>query len=169
MLQLMRDKAKSWVTFIVVGIIAFMMAITGLETLAPNPNNPEVASVNGKEITQAELAQSVDQQRRALIQQMGDQLDPSLLDDTVMNETVLNSLIERQLLIQDAEDSNMEVGTAALDQIIVAMPQFQQDGRFNQDRFPDDGAQLWPDTSAIPREPASECPVTATECRCCQH
>ena len=135
MLQLMRDKAKSWVTFVVVGIIAFMMAITGLETLAPNPNNPEVASVNGKEITQAELAQSVDQQRRAMIQQMGDQLDPSLLDDKVMNETVLNTLIERQLLIQDAEDSKMEVGTTALDQMILSMPQFQQDGRFNQDRF----------------------------------
>ena len=135
MLQLMRDKAKSWVAFIVVGIIAFMMAITGLETLAPNPNNPEVATVNGKEITRAELAQSVDQQRRAMIQQMGDQLDPALLDDAVMNETVLKTLIERQLLIQDANDSKMEVGTAALDQMIVSMPQFQLDGRFNQDRF----------------------------------
>ena len=135
MLQLMRDKAKSWVTFVIVGIIAFMMAITGLESLAPNPNNPEVASVNGKEITRAELAQAVDQQRRMLVQQMGDQFDPSLLDDKLLQESVLNSLIDRQLMLQDAEDNKMEVGTQALDQLIISMPQFQVDGRFNQDRY----------------------------------
>ena len=135
MLQFMRDKAKSWVTFVIVGIIAFMMAITGLETLAPNPNNPEVASVNGKDITRAELAQAVDQQRRMLVQQMGDQFDPSLLDDKLLQESVLQSLIDRQLMLQDAEGSKMEVGTQALDQLIVSMPQFQVDGQFNQDRY----------------------------------
>ena len=135
MLQFMRDKAKSWVTFIIVGIIAFMMAITGLESLAPNPNNPEVASVNGKAITRAELAQAVDQQRRMLMQQMGEQFDPSLLDDKLLRESVLNSLIERQLMMNDAEDNKMEVGAQALDQLIISMPQFQVDGRFNQDRY----------------------------------
>ena len=135
MLQFMRDKAKSWVTFIIVGIIAFMMAITGLETLAPNPNNPEVASVNGEDITRAELAQAVDQQRRMLVQQMGDQFDPSLLDDKLLQDSVLNSLIDRQLMLQDAESNKMEVGAQALDQLIVSLPQFQVDGRFNQDRY----------------------------------
>ena len=135
MLQFMREKAKSWVTFVIVGIIAFMMAITGLETLAPNPNNPEVASVNGKEITRAELAQAVDQQRRMLVQQMGEQFDPSLLDDKLLQESVLNSLIDRQLMLTDAEGGKMEVGAQALDQLIVSMPQFQVDGRFNQDRY----------------------------------
>ncbi|MGB1270671.1 MAG: SurA N-terminal domain-containing protein, partial [Endozoicomonas sp.] len=131
----MRDKAKSWVTFVVVGIIAFMMAITGLETLAPNPNNPEVASVNGKEITRAELAQAVDQQRRALVQQMGDQFDPAMLDDKLLQDSVLSALIDRQLLLQDAQDHKMEVGQAQLDQLILSMPQFQQEGRFDKDRF----------------------------------
>ena len=135
MLQFMRDKAKSWVTFVIVGVIAFMMAITGLETLAPNPNNPEVASVNGKEITRAELAQAVDQQRRMLMQQMGEQFDPSLLDDKMLQESVLNSLIDRQLMLNDAESNKMEVGAQALDQLILSMPQFQVDGRFNQDRY----------------------------------
>ncbi|USE39171.1 SurA N-terminal domain-containing protein [Endozoicomonas sp. SCSIO W0465] len=135
MLQSMRDKAKSWVTFVVVGIIAFMMAITGLETLAPNPNNPEVASVNGKEITRAELAQAVDQQRRVLIQQMGGQFDPSMLDDQLLQSSVLDALIDRQLLLQSAEDQKMGIGEAQVDKLIVSMPQFQQNGRFDADRF----------------------------------
>ncbi|MFK0570197.1 SurA N-terminal domain-containing protein [Endozoicomonas sp.] len=135
MLQSMRDKAKSWVTFLVVGIIAFMMAITGLETLAPNPNNPKVASVNGKDITRAELAQAVDQQRRVLIQQMGEQFDPSMLDDQLLQSSVLESLIDRQLMLQSAEDQDMDIGQTQVDKLILSMPQFQQNGRFDKDRF----------------------------------
>ncbi|MGI9274296.1 MAG: SurA N-terminal domain-containing protein [Endozoicomonas sp.] len=135
MLQSMRDKAKSWVTFVIVGIIAFMMAITGLETLSPNPNNPDVATVNGQDITRAQLAQAIEQQRRMLIQQMGDQFDPALIDEKVLRENVLNSLIDRSLLLQQAKSGRMDVGTDALDKMIVSMQEFQQDGRFNQDRF----------------------------------
>lgn len=135
MLQLMRNKAKSWVTFIVVGIIAFMMAITGLETLAPNSNNPEVASVNGKDITRAELAQAVDQQRRVLIQQMGGQFDPSMLDDQLLQSSVLDALIDRQLMLQSAEDQNMDIGQSQIDKLILSMPQFLQNDRFDKDRF----------------------------------
>ncbi|WP_081869979.1 SurA N-terminal domain-containing protein [Endozoicomonas numazuensis] len=135
MLQSMRDKAKSWVTFIVVGIIAFMMAITGLETLAPNPNNPNVATVNGEDITRAQLTQSLEQQRRMLIQQMGDQFDPSLIDENLLKESVLQSLIDRTLLLQEAKDGGMGVGQKELDAMIISMPEFQQDGKFNQDRF----------------------------------
>lgn len=135
MLQSMRDKAKSWVTFVVVGIIAFMMAITGLETLAPNPDNPEVASVNGKDITRAELAQAIDQQRRVLIQQMGGQFDPAMLDDQLLQSSVLEALIDRQLLLQNAKDQKMDIGKAQIDKLIVSMPQFQQNDHFDADRF----------------------------------
>lgn len=135
MLQSMRDKAKSWVTFVVVGVIAFMMAVTGLETLVPNPNNPIVASVNGKDITRAELAQAVDQQRRVLIQQMGQQFDPAMVDDHVLQSSVLETLINRQLLLQHAEDQKMDIDKAQIDKLIVSIPQFQQNGRFDADRF----------------------------------
>ena len=135
MLQSMRDKAKSWVTFVVVGIIAFMMAITGLETLAPNPDNPGVASVNGKDITRAELAQAIDQQRRVLIQQMGGQFDPAMLDDQLLQSSVLEALIDRQLLLQNAKDQKMDIGKAQIDKLIVSMPQFQQNDHFDADRF----------------------------------
>lgn len=135
MLQSMREKARSWVTFVIVGIIAFMMAITGLETLSPNPNNPNVATVNGEDITRAQLNQSLEQQRRMLIQQMGDQFDPSLIDEKLLTESVLQSLIDRTLLLQEAKDGGMGFGQEELDQMIVSMPEFQQDGKFNQDRF----------------------------------
>ncbi|AMO56294.1 hypothetical protein GZ77_05695 [Endozoicomonas montiporae] len=135
MLQTMREKSKSWITFVVVGVIAFMMAITGLETLAPNPNSSDVAKVNGEEISRFQLSQSVDQQRRAMIQQMGDRFDPALIDDKVLQESVLNNLIERTLLLQAAKSGKMDVSDTSLDQLILSIPEFQQDGQFNQERF----------------------------------
>lgn len=135
MLQSMRDRAKSWVTIIVVAIIAFMMAITGLESLAPNPNNPTVASVNGQDITRAQLLQSLEQQRRMLMQQIGEQFDPSMIDEGVFRKAVLQSLVDRALQLQDAQKQGMNIGQEALDRMIVSMPEFQQDGRFDQTRF----------------------------------
>ena len=128
MLQLMREKAKGWVAFVIVGIIAFMMAVTGLETLAPNPNNPNVASVNGVDISNAQLVNAIDQHRRSLIQQMGEQMDASLLDDQLLQKTVLDALINRQLLTQSAENYNLEIDKFQIDKLIVTMPQFQQNG-----------------------------------------
>ena len=135
MLQTMRDNSKSWVTFIVVGVITFMMAITGLETLAPNPDNPDIAKVNGEEISRYQLSQSIDQQRRAMIQQMGENYDPSLIDDKQLQDGVLQSLIERTLLLQTARSGKMDISDVSLDQLILSIPDFQQDGRFDQDRF----------------------------------
>ena len=71
LLQTMRDKARSAATVIVLGIIALMMALTGLETLTPNPNNPVVATVNGQDLTRMALNQEIDSLRRAKIQQNG--------------------------------------------------------------------------------------------------
>ena len=135
MLQSMRDKAKSWVTVVVVAIIAFMMAVTGLETLAPNPNNPTVATVNGEDVTRAQLMQSLEQRRRALIQQMGDQFAPSMIDEKLFTDVVLQSLVDRTLQLQDAQAHGMEVGGEMLDTMIVSMPEFQTDGRFDRARF----------------------------------
>ncbi|MDP0589665.1 MAG: SurA N-terminal domain-containing protein [Candidatus Endonucleobacter bathymodioli] len=135
MLQLMRDKAKSWVTIIIIAIIAFMLAITGLETLGPNRGNPNVASVNGQDITQEQLYRFLDQQKRMLMGQMGDQFDPSMIDEKVFTEAVLKSLIDRTLQLQDAQKQNMDIGQDVLDSMIVNMPEFQNEGRFDQTRF----------------------------------
>ncbi|MDD7805300.1 MAG: SurA N-terminal domain-containing protein [Endozoicomonas sp. (ex Botrylloides leachii)] len=135
MLQSMRDRAKSWVTIVIVAIIAFMMAITGLETLAPNPNNPTVASVNGEDITHAQLAHALDQQRRILMQRMGRQFDPSTIDEKAFKEAVLQSLINRTLELQDAEKNGMNVSSEVLDRIIVGMPELQDNGTFDEARY----------------------------------
>ena len=70
-----------------------------------------------------------------MIQQMGDQFDPALIDDKVLQENVLDNLIERTLLLQTAKSGKMDISDLDLDKLIISIPEFQQDGQFNQDRF----------------------------------
>jgi peptidyl-prolyl cis-trans isomerase D len=88
-----------------------------------------------KTISQNELSQAVDMQRRQLMQQLGKDFDPSLLDEKMLREAALKGLIDRKLLLQGAEDAKFAFSEAALDQVILQTPEFQVDGKFSAERF----------------------------------
>ncbi len=134
MLQDMRDKAQGWVAKVIVAAIAFTFAIFGLESLRPDSSNPEIAEVNGTKITQRQLMESVDQQRRMLFQQMGENFDPSMIDERLLQRAALESLIQRTLMRDALKTRNMVVSEQLLDQFIRTTPEFQVEGRYNPDR-----------------------------------
>ncbi|MFI8223439.1 SurA N-terminal domain-containing protein, partial [Pseudomonas sp. NPDC085632] len=95
----------------------------------------EAAKVNGEEISQNELSQAVDMQRRQLMQQLGKDFDASLLDEKMLRESALKGLIDRKLLLQGAEQAKFAFSEGALDQVILQTPEFQVDGKFSSERF----------------------------------
>ena len=137
MLQNIRDNSQGWIAKTIIGIIVALMAFTGIEAIfqASGTNKQDVAKVNGEEITQTELSQAVDMQRRQLMQQLGKDFDASLLDEKLLREAALKGLIDRKLLLQGAADSKFGFYEAALDQVILQTPEFQVDGKFNAERF----------------------------------
>ena len=135
MLQTMRENAQGWIAKVIVAVIAFTFAIFGLESLAPNPGNPTVASVNGEEITEQQLYQAMEQQRRMMQQRFGQNFDPSVLDDAVLRQGALDQLVNRALLTQSVKDAGLEVSQETLDDQIRDTPVFQTDGQFDPDRF----------------------------------
>ncbi|MPR03518.1 peptidylprolyl isomerase [Pseudomonas sp. MAFF 212408] len=137
MLQNIRDNSQGWIAKTIIGIIVALMAFTGIEAIfqASTNNKQDVAKVNGEEITQPELSQAVDMQRRQLMQQLGKDFDASLLDEKLLHDTALKGLIDRKLLLQGAADSKFGFSEAALDQVILQTPEFQVDGKFNAERF----------------------------------
>ncbi|MBH3368467.1 SurA N-terminal domain-containing protein [Pseudomonas carnis] len=137
MLQNIRDNSQGWIAKTIIGIIVALMAFTGIEAIfqASGNNKQDVAKVNGEEITQAELSQAVDMQRRQLMQQLGKDFDASLLDEKLLRDAALKGLIDRKLLLQGAADSKFGFSEAALDQVILQTPEFQVDGKFNAERF----------------------------------
>jgi peptidyl-prolyl cis-trans isomerase D len=136
MLQNIRDNSQGWIAKTIIGVIIALMALTGFDAIfRATSHSQDAAKVNGEEISQNELAQAVDMQRRQLAQQLGKDFDPAMLNDQMLRESALKGLIDRKLLLQGAADSKFGFSEASLDQQILLTPEFQVDGKFNADRF----------------------------------
>jgi len=136
MLQNIRDNSQGWIAKTIIGVIVVLMALTGFDAIfQATTHKNDAAKVNGDEISQNELSQAVDMQRRQLMQQLGKDFDASLLDEKMLREAALKGLIDRKLLLQGAEKSKFAFSEAALDQVILQTPEFQVDGKFSPERF----------------------------------
>ncbi|WP_460091495.1 SurA N-terminal domain-containing protein [Pseudomonas sp. S2_E02] len=136
MLQNIRDNSQGWIAKTIIGVIVALMALTGFDAIfKATTHKNEAAKVNGDEISQNELSQAVDMQRRQLMQQLGKDFDASLLDEKMLRESALKGLIDRKLLLQGAEQAKFAFSEGALDQVILQTPEFQVDGKFSSERF----------------------------------
>lgn len=136
MLQNIRDNSQGWIAKTIIGLIIVLLALTGFEAIFNSVGNQQTAAeVNGEEISLSELSQAVEMQRRQLAQQFGRDFDTSLIDDNLLRNAALSDLIDRRLLVQAARESDFALSQAALDQIILQTPEFQENGRFSPARF----------------------------------
>lgn len=136
MLQNIRDNSQGWIAKTIIGVIVALMAFTGIEAIFTSQSTAQkAAKINGEEVSQNELSQAMEAQRRQLMQRLGKDFDPSLLDDKLLREAALKGLIERKLLLQSAKDAHFAFSQPALDQLILNTPEFQVEGKFSSDRF----------------------------------
>lgn len=136
MLQNIRDNSQGWIAKTIIGVIVLLMALTGFDAIfRATSHSQDAAKVNGDEVTQTELGQAVETQRRQLAQQLGKDFDPALLDEKMLRDSALKGLIDRKLLLQGAHDSKFAFSEAAIDQLLLQTPEFQVDGKFNADRY----------------------------------
>lgn len=135
MLQDIRDNAQSTIAKVIVGLLIVSLSIWGMDAIIGGfTGEPEVATVNGKEITEREFLRTVQLESQQRLMQM-ESPDPSLLNEDQIRKDVLDALIREAVLTQDAENQGLELTDADIDALITQMPQFQVDGAFNRDRF----------------------------------
>ena len=135
MLQNIRNNIQGTAAKVIIAIIVVPFALFGIDSLFTSSGPAAAAVVNGEKISEAELQQAISLQKRRLLGMMGDQIDPAMLDDAILRKPALNSLIKQQLLLQAAKDEGIELSDQQLNATIAAMPQFQEDGRFSQERY----------------------------------
>lgn len=135
MLHFIRDRAQGWIAWFIVGLISIPFALWGVNSYLTGPSDVIVAEVNGKEITQAELQQSLQQYRDQMRNMMGEQFDPAMFEGAMVKRNVLDGLIEQQLLRDANEKLGQRINDAEISQVIRTTPAFQRDGEFDADYY----------------------------------
>ena len=119
MLQDIRENSQGVVAKIIIGLIVAVFALTGMEMLGGGLLQPEVAEVNGEEITQFQLDQNV----QNLLASVGGQLEG--IDQGLLESIALNQLIEETILRQQAFNTSMVISNSRLDRIFLQRRAFK--------------------------------------------
>ena len=136
MLQAIRDGSKGVAAKIIVGLIILTFALFGIESIVALGGGEDApAEVNGEEITEYQVQQMVQMQKRRLQAQFGENFDPSMIKDEMLRESALESLINEALFKQAAANAGVYFSDAAIDRIILQSPEFQVNGQFNRDSY----------------------------------
>lgn len=134
MLQNIRENAQGTIAKIIIGLIVISFAFFGVESLIGG-GSQSVASVNGEDISPAQLENAILQERNRRMSRMGERLDPALIEPDVLRAAAIEQLIQQKLLLQLADESGIDISSASIDQTIVSMQQFQENGKFSQQLF----------------------------------
>ena len=136
MLQTMRDNAQGMIAKIIVGFIIIVFALWGVESIVSiGGGAPATASVDGIDITEADIARTVEQQKANLRRQFGDQYDENLFNEQFLRQSALEQLIEQKVSLVQAKELGLRAAPRTIDESIVTIPAFQLDGRFNREQF----------------------------------
>lgn len=130
MLELIREKMQGVFATVIVVFFCAVFALWGVESLFNrNSSKVAIASVDGQDISEPELANAIQNLRQRYVQMLGDKVDPKFLNDSMLREPALNSLISRKLLEKQAESMNMTIDQKTLERVIVSDPLFSRDGK----------------------------------------
>ena len=136
MLQKMRERTQSLTYKIIVGALIFVLAVFGFGAfnffISPDP---AVATVNGEDIPQSQLEQESERRRRMLLNQLGENADPDLIDPLAIQASTLEELVNRKLIEQASADMGIEVSRLQVDRSITSTPDFQVGGRYDENTY----------------------------------
>ena len=134
MLKIMRKNASSWLIKILFIIIVVVFIFWGVGTQRENKGD-RVAVVNGEAISVESYQTAYDNAVDNLKRQYGEQLNRDVIKMFQVPQQVMNSLINRELMLQEAERLEIRVGDEELADAIQNMAAFQEAGVFSQRRY----------------------------------
>lgn len=135
MLQGIRDRAQTWIMWIIVILLIIPFALWGIhQYFGPNVN-VAVASVNGEDLSQRQFRDTYQRQRQRMQALLGSQFDINRLSESRLKEEALNRMIEEELIVQTALNGGAYIGDEQLARIIRTMDVFKVNEQFSQGRY----------------------------------
>ena len=130
MLNFIRERAQGWIAWVIVGLLIIPFALWGINQYFGNGGKLVAATVNGKEISQREFQQAFYEQRGRMQQMLGGQYDAQLFDPQI-KQRVSNELIDRELLLQNADSMGYRVSDQTVVATIQGIDAFREAGVFS--------------------------------------
>ncbi len=138
MLEKIRDGSQSWIAKGILVLVILSFAFAGISSYLGSSTAIPAATVNGEDISKAELEQAYQNERNRLQQQLGEMFDTLSANDgylQTVKQGVLDRLIAQKLIDQAAQKLGLTVSDEQVKQAILAEPAFRTDGKFDNDRY----------------------------------
>ncbi|WP_020182018.1 SurA N-terminal domain-containing protein [Methylotenera sp. 1P/1] len=135
MLDAIRKHTQGWLAKAILAIITVPFALFGIDSyLNQAGGNVAVATVAGEKISVQEFSNSIENVRNRL-QSEGQKVDAALLDSPALKQSVLDGLITRRLVNKEVQREHFKISDEQLNQHILSMPEFQENGKFSEDLY----------------------------------
>jgi peptidyl-prolyl cis-trans isomerase D len=134
MLSLMRKHAGSWLIKVILGVIVVVFIFWGVGSYRAQRGN-QVAVVNGATISLEAYRSAYNQLMEQYRKQFGNALDEKLLKTLDLKRQALDQLINRELVLQQANRIDLRVTKEELGRAIQKIAAFQLNGQFDPRRY----------------------------------
>ena len=136
MLQGVRDNMKGTVVLVVIAIFVIPMVLTGVNSsFLGSVAGTNAATVEGKSISNSELARGIYYRRQSLVAQTGADASADFLSDENLRPQVLQQLTERAALVRIAEKNGMGASDKRISKEILQQEGFKTDSKFDKQKY----------------------------------
>ena len=138
MMDRLREGVNSIAVKIILGLIILSFVFAGVGSYIVGGTGNTAAKVGNVEIGRGEFEQAYQNERNRMQAQLGDYFSNLLADPSYVEtfrKSVLDRMINDVLLEQHAESLGLRVSDSQVRTMILEMPQFQVDGKFDQEIY----------------------------------
>ncbi|NHB57420.1 peptidylprolyl isomerase [Acinetobacter sp. 194] len=130
-----RKLIRGWLGKVLLVLFLLPLALAGMESLFGTGSNKDgvAKTVNDLEISDKDLEAQIKNYKDQYLSMV--QGDESLLNQSYIAEAALDSLVNRALLIQQAEKLGITLSDAQIEQMIAQQPSLQVDGVFSKTAY----------------------------------
>lgn len=138
MMDRLREGANSIVIKIILSLIMLSFVFAGVSSYLVGGSNNSAAKVDGVKISLASFEQAYQNERNRMQSQLGEYFSNLLADPSYVasfRRSVLDRMVNDVLLEEHAKSLGMRISDEQIREQIFAMPQFQSDGKFDQEIY----------------------------------
>lgn len=138
MLQNIRDKSQGVLAWTIVILLIATFALWGVHSYVTGEKSSDAAAyVDHQPIFQTAVNASYQRMRQQRQLQLGADFSLSTSAEAELKQQALNQLILSQVLIDAAHKAGYRVTTSQVDEALLKIPAFQENGQFSANRFHD--------------------------------